>query len=88
MDSKLKYIFNLFVIVNILRVTSESSIPTNFFGSTEIYSGYLSNIDWFVDAFTLGQDHEQISGSIQEVERQLQSRETQGNFVRELSKKY
>ena len=88
MDSKLKYIFNLFVIVDILSVTSESPIPTNFFGSTEIYSGYLSNSDWFVDAFTLGQDHPQISGSIQEVERELQSRETQGKFVRKLSQKF
>ena len=50
---------------------NQNQIPSNFYGSPEVYSGYLSNSDVFIDAFTLQDDHVSISGSIPEVERAL-----------------
>ena len=54
-------------------------IPSNFYGSSEVFSGYLSNSEVFIEAFTLQDDHVSISGSIPEVERALESIDTTGN---------
>ena len=50
---------------------SQNKVPSNFYGSPEVYSGYLSNSEMFIDAFTLNDNHVAIVGSAQEVEHAL-----------------
>ena len=57
-------------ILNFINA-SKNKVPSNFYGSPEVYSGYLSNSEMFIDAFTLNDDHVDIIGSTQEVEQAL-----------------
>ena len=52
---------------------SQNKVPSNFYGSPEVYSGYLSNSEMFINAFTLNDDHVAIVGSAQEVEHALET---------------
>ena len=56
-----------------LHLTSAKhiQIPSNFYGSSEVFSGYLSEQQQYIDAFTLHPDHVLISGTIQEIENDL-----------------
>ena len=54
-------------------------VPANFYGSPEVFSGYLSNSDHFKEAFTLHDDHFIIAGSTPEVEHALGTVETKSN---------
>ena len=53
-------------------------IPSNYFGSPEVFSGYLTKSEPFIDAFTLYDDHVTITGSIPEVEHALKATNTIG----------
>ena len=53
-------------------------IPSNYFGSPEVFSGYLTKSELFIDAFTLYDDHLTITGSIPEVEHKLKTTNTIG----------
>ena len=48
-------------------------IPSNFYGSPEVFSGYSSEQQQYIDAFSLHPDHVLISGTIHEVEHGLQT---------------
>ena len=56
----------------------QKEIPSNFFGSPEVFSGYLSNQEDFIEAFTLHDDHVTIAGTIREVEQVLATLDTSG----------
>ena len=56
----------------------QTDVPSNFYGSPEVFSGYLSNTEVFIEAFTLHDDHVSISGSTQEVEHALETINTKG----------
>ena len=58
----------------------KSTPPSNFYGSPEVYSGYLSNSETYKDAFTLHDDHVTLSGTIPEVENALASVNTTGTY--------
>ena len=57
-------------------------IPSNFYGSKEVFSGYLSNSDVIIDAYSLNNDHVTVSGLVIDVERKLASIDTKGKFVK------
>ena len=61
----------LFVLVG--RVSNHTEIPSNFFGSSEVFSGYSSEQQQYIDAFSLHPDYVLISGTIQEVEHELET---------------
>ena len=42
---------------------SKIEVPSNFYGSPEVFSGYLSNSDWFVEAFTFHDGVLKVNGS-------------------------
>ena len=48
-------------------------VPSNFYGSSEVFSGYLSDYEVYVEAFTLHNDHVSISGSTSKVENTLEN---------------
>ena len=52
---------------------SQNKVPSNFYGSPEVYSGYLSNSEMFINAFTLNDHHVAIVGSPNEVEHALET---------------
>ena len=56
----------------------QKHVPSNFYGSPEVFSGYLSNSEVFIESFTLHDDHINISGSTREVEYGLQTINTKG----------
>ena len=56
----------------------QTEVPSNFYGSPEVFSGYLSNSEVFIEAFTLHDDHVSISGSTHEVEHALETIDTKG----------
>ena len=58
----------------------KSTPPSNFYGSPEVYSGYLSNGETYKDAFTLHDDHVTLSGTIPEVENALATVNTTGMY--------
>ena len=55
-------------------------IPTNFYGSPEIFSGYLPNQDQYVEAFTLHKDCLTIKGTSHEISRKMASTNPQGTL--------
>ena len=57
---------------------SQNKVPSNFYGSPEVFSGYLSNSDVFIEAFTLNDNHVNICGSTPEVEHTLETIDTAG----------
>ena len=57
----------------------EIKVPANFYGSKEVLSGYLSNSDIIVEAYSLHPDYVVVCGSVQEVERQLATIDTAGS---------
>ena len=63
----------IFILVSaVAHMTSfKIDVPSNFFGSPEVFSGFLSDSDTFKRAFTLDDNHVTASGSIPEVEEQL-----------------
>ena len=56
----------------------QTDVPSNFYGSPEVFSGYLSNSDVFIEAFTLNDNHVNICGSTPEVEHTLETIDTAG----------
>ena len=63
----------IFTCIHNFINASQNKNPSNFYGSPEVYSGYLSNSEMFIDAFTLNDDHVAIDGSAQEVEHALET---------------
>ena len=63
-------------------------IPWNYFGSPEVFSGYLTKSESFIDAFTLYDDHLTITGSIPEVEHALKTTNTIGKGQFTINKFY
>ena len=46
--------FSIFIFLStLLNVNVAIETPANFYGSPEIFSGYLPNRDRYIDAFTL-----------------------------------
>ena len=43
---------------------SKIEVPSNFYGSPEVFSGYLPVREWFVEAFTLHEDVLKIAGNV------------------------
>ena len=66
--------FKIIYIINAFQF----NIPSNFYGSSEVYSGYLANSEVFMEAFTLHDDHVSISGSTAEVTNALEKFDTTG----------
>ena len=60
----------LLLIVN-SRACFSYSVPENFYGSSEVFSGYLTNRAQYEDAFTMHENHVLISGDINSTENQL-----------------
>ena len=79
--------FIIFGIIVLLANGDKPSIPSNFYGSHEVFSGFLSNFDDVVNAFTLRDDHVSISGSIEEVESKLANITAKGTFCQLFSEK-
>ena len=50
---------------------SKIGVPSNFYGSPEVFSGYLPNSEWFADAFTLSDDALKIYGSVFDISDKL-----------------
>ena len=78
--SKIGKYFSIFLVFSLLHHGShcKHEIPSNFYGSSEVFSGYLSEQQQYVDAFSLHPDHVLISGSIQEVEHGLATSQDTG----------
>ena len=55
------------------NLCSKIDVPSNFYGSPEVFSGYLSNSKWFVEAFTLHDDALKITGDKFEIEDELKN---------------
>ena len=69
------------IIVSLFLCETKSfqpNVPPNFYGSPEVFSGYLSYSEVFIEAFTLQDDHVSISGRIPKVEHELDSMENAG----------
>ena len=66
--------YQLLYIINAFQL----DIPSNFYGSSEVFSGYLSNNEVFIEAFTLHDDHLSMSGSTTEVTNALENFDTLG----------
>ena len=54
--------------------------PSNFYGSSEVISGYLSEQQQYIDAFSLHPGHNLILGTIENVEYQLDSTHAEVKF--------
>ena len=65
-------------VIMLVIDSAASGIPSNFFGSPEVFSGYLSNQEDFIEAFTLPEDHVTIAGTVHEVEQALATMDTSG----------
>ena len=68
------YVTHTILFLMITRLYAwKIEIPWNYFGSPEVFSGYLTKSEPFIDAFTLYDDHLTITGSIPEVEHALKT---------------
>ena len=74
-EIKVGQYFSVFVVFLLLdqSVNQKHEIPSNFFGSLEVFSGYASGQQQYIDAFSLHPDHVLISGTIKDVESYLQT---------------
>ena len=68
------------LLLNILSLyeAKHIEIPSNFYGSSEVFSGYLSEQQQYIDAFSLHPDHVLISGTIKDVEYGLERTQETG----------
>lgn len=58
----------------------EYNVPSNFYGSPEVFSGFLSDQNEYIEAFTLKEDARIIEGNCTSVNEQLDSIETSGLY--------
>ena len=77
--SKINFTVFCLTVSNVVLSSFQIDVPLSFYGSSEVFFGYLSNSEEFIQAFTLSDDHITISGSIQEVEHILSNMRTKGN---------
>lgn len=49
----------------------EYEVPSNFYGSPEVYSGFLSDQEEYIEAFTLKKDAWRIQGTVASINKQL-----------------
>ena len=63
---------SLLLAFTLLQSVLSVTVPSNFYGSPEVFSGYLSDQEKYVDAFTMSEDHVHVFGSIPDVEHQLE----------------
>ena len=68
----------LLIFTLLIFCVCASQQQTNFFGSQDVFSGYLSESDEYIEAFTLDENHVVISGSIQTIEDHLETEERTG----------
>ena len=72
----------LFILTQFGFIFTERNvkIPSNFYGSSEVFSGYLSEQQQYIEAFSLHPDHVLISGSIENVEYLLETIQPEVKF--------
>ena len=71
-------IYHFVLCISVVLHSFQIDVPSNFHGSSEVFSGYLSNSEKFIEAFTLHDDHVSISGSVREVEFAISNISTKG----------
>ena len=71
---------SLSVYTTLLLACTGIETPTNFYGSPEIFSGYLPDGDRYVEAFSLHDDCFVVEGSSQQVFKALMSSHPEGMF--------
>ena len=80
MKALLRCVILSIILSEILDNAISVTIPQNFYGSSEVYSGYLGNRGEIVDAFTLDKDHVLLSGDINSIENLLASTQKTGKI--------
>ena len=83
LHGKFMLYFTLFSCLILMCKGFDIQVPSNFYGSPEVYSGYLSNAEQYKEAFTMpdadGKNTLYIRGNETEIELQLATNETKGN---------
>ena len=77
----LLFMFSCLALLLKTKLCSKIDVPSNFYGSPEVFSGYLPNSEWFVDAFTLHDDSLKIIGDRYEIEDELKNTPHTGKIV-------
>ena len=67
----LLFMFSCLALLLKTKLCSKIDVPSNFYGSPEVFSGYLPNSEWFVEAFTFHDDTLEIFGTENEVDSEL-----------------
>ena len=79
------FITQCLLVTDLFRICNgfDIQVLSNFYGSPEVYSGYLSNAEQYQEAFTMpdadGENTLYIRGNQTEIELQLATAETEGN---------
>ena len=76
---KLKQLIVILLSLDLVEMF-DITVPVNYHGSSEVFSGYLADADWYRSAFEVHEDRIHITGPIAKVEDALATVNTTGDL--------